>query len=74
MREKMSNIEVSVEVTGEGIKSVTVSEGDLVLDLVLSLDWNPEAVVVKRNGKIVPEEEGLEEGDEVEIIPVVSGG
>lgn len=45
-----------------------------ILELLERLDFNPETVVVKRNGKIVPEEEKLEDGDEIEIVPVVSGG
>ncbi len=45
-----------------------------ILKLLKKIDFNPEEVVVKRNGKIVPEEEKLEEGDEIEVVPVVSGG
>lgn len=45
-----------------------------ILELLERLDFNLETVVVKRNGKIVPEEEKLEDGDEIEVVPVVSGG
>lgn len=43
-------------------------------DLLEEIGKNPEAHVVKREDKIVPEDEVLEDGDELEIIPVVSGG
>lgn len=45
-----------------------------VLDLLKRLGYNPQVVVVRRNGRVVVEEEGLASGDVVEIIPVVTGG
>ena len=33
-----------------------------------------EAVLVKRNGKFVPVEDGLKEGDSIEVIEIVSRG
>lgn len=45
-----------------------------IIDLLEKTEFNTETVVVKRNGKIVVEEEKLEDGDELELIPVVSGG
>lgn len=45
-----------------------------IMELLEMFDFNSEEVVVKRNGMIVPEEEKLKDGDEIEVIPVVSGG
>lgn len=59
---------------GKSGEEHSLTSGDRILDLLEELDRNPETLVVKRNEKIVPEEEELEDGDEVVIIPVVSGG
>ncbi len=68
-------IEVKTNLVGEGsVENHAFNEGERVDDLLEKLEKNPEAVVVKRNGKIVSEAEKLSEGDEIEIIPVVSGG
>jgi len=45
-----------------------------IADLLERLGYSRETVVVRRNRKIVVEEEGLYNGDSVEIIPVVTGG
>lgn len=74
MREKMTEVKVIVSILGEGEEEYSFTSGDRILDLLEELDQNPETLVVKRNDKIVPEEEELEDGDEIVIIPVVSGG
>lgn len=69
------SIEVNVEEVGEGEEYVhDVSEGVRVIDLLGELGRNSEEVVVKRNEKIVSEKEELEDGDEIVIVPIVSGG
>lgn len=71
----MSRIEVKVHtVEGRGSGVHTISSGTRIAGLLEEIDRNPETVVVKRNEKVVPEEEELEDGDEIEVIPVVSGG
>lgn len=71
----LMNIEISVKSVGEGeLGSHSLPSGAQIIDLLEQLDRNPETVVVKRNEKVVPEEEELEDGDEIEVIPVVSGG
>lgn len=74
MREKMTEVKVIVSILGEGEEEYSFTSGDRILDLLEELDQNPETLVVRRNDKIVPEEEELEDGDEIVIIPVVSGG
>nr|AGF93424.1 thiamine S [uncultured organism] len=71
----MSDIHVEVKViSGEGSGSYKLKPGSKLQDLLGDLNKNPETVVVKRNDKIVPEDEELEDEDKVEIISVVSGG
>jgi sulfur carrier protein len=38
------------------------------------LEINRESVLVVRNGTIVPGDERIEDDDEIEIRPVISGG
>lgn len=71
----MSEINVSVRLVVEDKKDTcSFPPSAQIVDLLEKFNRNPEAVVVKRNEKIVPEGEELEDGDEIEIIPVVSGG
>jgi sulfur carrier protein len=46
----------------------------LVSVLLDRLEINRESVLVVRNGTIVPGDQRLEPGDEVEVRPVISGG
>ena len=71
----MSNINVEIRIADEdSIKPREISDGTKIIDLLKDLETNPETVVVKRNGIVVPEEEELSDNDEIEVIPVVSGG
>lgn len=45
-----------------------------IINLLARLDLNREAVLVIRDGELVPGDETLAEGDEIEIRPVISGG
>jgi thiamine biosynthesis protein ThiS len=67
-------MKVRVQVFGEEPKDMEITEGAKVLDLLRGLGINRETVLVKLNGKIVPEEEELKEGAEVKIFKVVTGG
>ena len=71
----MSKIEVKVRFADEGgSEHREVTDGIRIGELLEGSGRNPETVVVKRNGMVVPEEEELSDGDELEVIPVVSGG
>lgn len=51
------------------------AEGPVLVSVLLErLDINRESVLVIRNGAIVPNDTRLEDEDEVEIRPVISGG
>lgn len=45
-----------------------------VAALLHRLDINRESVLLIRNGTLVPGDDTLEDGDEVEVRPVISGG
>lgn len=50
-------------------------KGPALVSVVLDrLDINRESVLVIRNGTIVPNDTRLEDDDEIEIRPVISGG
>lgn len=69
------SVDVVVKRIGEETKDTySLEEGSRIVDLLYSLNINIETVVVRRNGRIVPEEEELSDNDELVIIPVVSGG
>jgi sulfur carrier protein len=53
---------------------VDVSGPKRVVDLLRSLDIVPEAVLVIRDATLLTRDEALEEDDEVEVRPVLSGG
>lgn len=64
-----------IEVCKQGKKSrVKVDKGASIAELLKKLKVNRETVIVRKNREIVSEEEGLSEGDRVEIIGVISGG
>jgi len=71
----LAEIQVEVKVWGQPeSKVVKLSQGSSILDLLEKLGQNPQVVAVKLNGRIVPEQEKLADGDQVELIPVVTGG
>ncbi len=62
------------EVGMDKTHSISLEGSISVAELLDRLDKNPEEVVVKKNEKIVSEGEKVGKGDNVVIIPVVSGG
>ncbi|MBC7110066.1 MAG: MoaD/ThiS family protein [Archaeoglobi archaeon] len=63
-------IEVSV---GREKKTVEIDDGASFEELLISLNLNPEEYIVLVNGKPIPAEEKVREG-EIKILKVVSGG
>ncbi|MEI7623192.1 MAG: MoaD/ThiS family protein [Actinomycetes bacterium] len=45
-----------------------------IINLLDKLDLNREAVLVVRDGELVPGDESLSDDDSIEIRPVISGG
>lgn len=52
----------------DDVKDLTVAKALRQLDLI------PEAHLVIRRGQILTEQELLRDGDEIKIVPVISGG
>jgi len=55
-------------------KKIEMDEKKKIEDLLNKIKVNPETVVIKLNGKIVPEEDKLKDGDKLELIDFVSSG
>lgn len=55
-------------------KELELPEGTTIEKMLEKLDINRVTVLVRVNGGIRAEDYALEDGDEVEIIKVVSGG
>ncbi|MDQ4095646.1 MAG: MoaD/ThiS family protein [Actinomycetota bacterium] len=64
MKVKLRNPDRVVEVTGPRLVSALLKELDIV----------PESVLVIRDATLLTRDEALEDGDELEIRPVLSGG
>lgn len=58
----------------ETTRTVTLDPDATAADLVEALDEHPQAHVVVRDGTPLPLDAGLEDGDEVEVLRIVSGG
>lgn len=66
---------IRVKVLGRGIeKEVEWRKGLTVADLLREVGFNTESAIARVNGRVALEEERLNDGDYVEVIPVVSGG
>lgn len=55
---------------------VTLPPGSTVADLLnyLQIELNPDAVLYAVNGRSADVESGLNDGDRVNLMPVISGG
>ncbi|MEM3401741.1 MAG: MoaD/ThiS family protein [Candidatus Hadarchaeales archaeon] len=67
-------MKICVRFFGGEEKIVELPDGAKILDLLKELGINRETILVKMDGKIVPEEEELRNGAEVTIFHVVTGG
>ena len=59
---------------GEVDKSVKIAEGSTVLDLLKKLDMRPDNWIATRDGKAIPDDSPLKDGDSIRLLSVVSGG
>ncbi|BDH80073.1 MAG TPA: MoaD/ThiS family protein [Methanothermobacter sp.] len=55
-------------------KAMKIKEKLTIKDVLKDFDIPLEAVVVKKNGEIVVEEEQVDDGDIIEVIRVIYGG
>lgn len=63
-----------MKVNLEGKGPLEVSEGSTVKDIVDRLDHHIDSVIVVNEGSPVPLDEEVEEGQNLKVISVVSGG
>ncbi len=67
--------EVKVKIAGQkSARRLLFGAKATVAELLERLGQNRETVVVRLNGRIIAEEERLRSGDQLEILPVVTGG
>lgn len=55
-------------------RSIEIDGPLTIINLLARLDLHRDAVLVIRNGELVPGDETLADDDEVEVRPVISGG
>jgi thiamine biosynthesis protein ThiS len=67
-------LSVSVRITPGRAKKVPVPKGATIQDLLDSLSINRETVIVRREGRPVPESDRISSGDKLEIVSIISGG
>jgi|YelNatPaOPRAMG01_1025707.scaffolds.fasta_scaffold01711_11 sulfur carrier protein len=63
---------VTVRIIGE--KDERKVEGKNPMQILHSIGINTNSVIILRNGKPIPEDEDIEEGDEITVIRSFSGG
>ena len=51
-----------------------VKAGMTIRDAILKLDIIPESVLPVKNGELLTDDEILEDGDEIKLVSVISGG
>jgi sulfur carrier protein ThiS len=66
-------MKITANVMGERTE-VEISEGSTIFNVYEKLGLNSETYIAKKGNKLLFELENLEEGDELEIIRIVSGG
>ncbi len=66
---------IHVRILGRGIeKELEWRKGLTVADVLREVGFNTESAIARINGRVVLEDERIEDGTPVEVIPVVSGG
>lgn len=52
----------------------TVRSGMTARSAILKIGLDPNAVLIVRNGELITDDEILDAGDQVRLVPVISGG
>jgi sulfur carrier protein len=55
-------------------KIYEVKHGMTIRKALQKLDIEPDSVLATRNGELLTDDEIIKEGDEIKIVPVISGG
>lgn len=67
------HINISID-REKGERNIELDVNSSVKDLLNSLKINPVTVIVARNDELIPENERLNNNDEIRILSVISGG
>ena len=67
------NINVFLERKNQTIK-VSLEEKATIASLLKKIGINPVEVVVAKNGEVVTEDSKIEDGDDIKVFSVISGG
>lgn len=71
----MPKISISVFIDRENKNKTTeLDANSLVINLLKKLKINPVTVIVSRDNQLILEDEKLRDGDEINILSVISGG
>jgi len=54
--------------------SLDMPKGSIVLDLLKALNLRPDNWIASRDGKAIPDDSPLADGDSIKLLSVVSGG
>ena len=46
----------------------------ILLEILKELEINPETVIISRNNKLITQQTELNNEDEIQILPIISGG
>ena len=66
---------IKVKVLGRGIeREIEWRKGLTVADVLRGVGFNTESAIARVNGRVALEDDRVDNGDFVEVIPVVSGG
>jgi sulfur carrier protein ThiS len=66
-------MDIEVELP-EGHRTVSVPDDANIFALLSKLGLYPDAVLIFRDGRVLPEDETLENGDSIRIMKIASGG
>ncbi|MFB6088772.1 MAG: MoaD/ThiS family protein [Candidatus Aenigmatarchaeota archaeon] len=58
----------------ENEREIEVEKNNKIEDVLDKAGINKETVIVKRDGKVIPPEEDVNDGDYLELIRIISGG
>ncbi len=65
---------MKVFVISGGKKSIFEGEASCIADVLRALKINQETVIVRKGRAVVPPEDDIREGEEIELIKIFSGG
>ncbi len=68
------NLMVKLLPQGKDVGDVEISDGSTGLELLSKFKLAPDAHIILRSGNPIPLDEELKDGENIEIIQVISGG